>query len=106
MLCFCAVALISAHFSSLTRTDCTQASSSAPKPSSAVRAIPPTVPPGFLGVEVGEPTVPKRKGDLGMGGFLWITRITETLRRLRALNQVSTDVQRITGSCASHLLIR
>jgi hypothetical protein len=35
-----------------------------------VRAIPPTVPPGFLGVEVGEPTVPKMKGDLGMGGVL------------------------------------
>jgi hypothetical protein len=32
-----------------------------------MRKIEPTLPPGFFGVEIGEPTVPKRKeeGDMG-----------------------------------------
>ena len=65
--CASAVALISAHLASLTRTDCTQASSSAPRPRPAMRAMPPTVPPGRGGVESGAPTVPKMNPDLGIG---------------------------------------
>src|SRR3989304_1730824 len=56
-----AVALMSAQDSSVTRTARTQPSSKLNKPSSAQRRIPPTLPPGFLGVERGEPTVPNRK---------------------------------------------
>src|SRR3972149_7614677 len=57
---------MAAQVSSVTRTARTQPSSRLNKPSSAQRRTPPTLPPGFLGVERGEPTVPKRKesGDI------------------------------------------
>src|SRR5512142_1781493 len=65
MSCSPAVALINAHVSSETRTDCTQPSSNAPSPIDLLNSIAPTDPPGFLGVPFGEPTVPKRN-DEGM----------------------------------------
>src|SRR5690349_2668098 len=62
-----AAALISAHLASETRTDCTQAISSVPRPSAARRWMPPTVPPGFLGVLMGVPTVPNNNPGLAIG---------------------------------------
>ena len=53
-------ALIAAQVSSETRTDCTQPNSNAVKPMDLLNAIAPIEPPGFFGVPVGEPTVPKR----------------------------------------------
>jgi len=51
--------LIAAQVVSVTRTDCTQPSSNACNPMDLLKAIAPTEPPGFFGVPVGEPTVPK-----------------------------------------------
>src|SRR3989304_9618648 len=48
--------------SSFPRTACPQPSSRAPSPISAILRTAPTEPPGFGGVEIGEPTVPNRKG--------------------------------------------
>jgi hypothetical protein len=42
----------------------THPSSRAFKQSSRIRKIAPTLPPGFLGVECGDPTVPNAKGSV------------------------------------------
>ncbi|MCK4724497.1 MAG: hypothetical protein KAT29_01785, partial [Anaerolineales bacterium] len=46
-----------------TRTDLTQPSSRQSNPSSALCKTPPTLPPGLLGVDFGEPTVPNEKDN-------------------------------------------
>src|SRR3990170_3674409 len=55
-------ARIAWQVSSFTRTACTQPSARAPSSISAILRTAPTEPPGFGGVEIGEPTVPNRKG--------------------------------------------
>src|SRR5215207_6033278 len=57
-LCSSALLLIAAQVTSVTRTDCTQPSSNVLNPMDLLNSIPPTEPPGFLGVARGEPTVP------------------------------------------------
>src|ERR1700690_2562700 len=58
--CSAEVASINAQVSSETRTDCTQPNSKAVKPIDLLKAMAPTEPPGFFGVPLGDPTVPKR----------------------------------------------
>src|SRR5512140_778482 len=61
--CSAPAARISSPVSSETRTDCTQPSSSAARPTLLLNWMAPRDPPGFLGVPFGEPTVPKRNED-------------------------------------------
>src|SRR5574341_2059959 len=67
--CSSAVCLIAAQVASETRTDCTQPNSNASSPMDLLNAIAPTEPPGFLGVPIGEPTVPKRNDRVTMPPF-------------------------------------
>src|SRR3990172_357407 len=59
--CASPVDLIAAQVASVTRTACTQPSSKASSPMDLLNSIAPTLPPGFLGVPIGEPTVPNLK---------------------------------------------
>src|SRR5574340_11985 len=59
--CSIAAERMRAQVASVTRTDCTQPNSSAVSARDLLNWIAPTEPPGFLGVPVGEPTVPNRK---------------------------------------------
>src|SRR5215216_5854154 len=59
--CSWAFCLMAAQVTSVTRTDCTQPSSSVFSPIDLLNSIAPTEPPGFLGVPSGEPTVPNWK---------------------------------------------
>jgi len=65
------VFLIAAQVSSDTRTDCTQPNSNAVNPMDLLNSIAPTDPPGFLGVPIGEPTVPNENDNVMMSPWFY-----------------------------------
>ncbi len=79
----CASVRIASQAAGEIRTERTQASSSASRSSSAIRWMPPTVPPGLGGVESGLPTVPKRNlFSIGCSLCEWFFRFNPNLDKL------------------------